>query len=272
MCLTAADNTSLPQKIRALEYRLSTQLQKYNAAVAENKSMRERIDALRKERVVFDVIYRQLEYDILSKREELIASMSRADKAQGARDELRAQLEQTQADFDKIKEHYSQEWNEVVEKSLMLQNQGTDEHTRHSGTQASTHREDRTGPTHAEKLRSTVARAAWGIARDTGYIHVGLQKVQQYEEALATIKEAIGQNITLNEIVERFQQTESQNFSLYNYVSELNTESEQLGEEIRDLEGKIDRHRNYGIGNASQNDFAQRRQQLEDIMSEVDRT
>ncbi len=48
----------MPQKIRALEYRLSTQLQKYNAAVAENKSMRERIDALRKERVVFDVIYR----------------------------------------------------------------------------------------------------------------------------------------------------------------------------------------------------------------------
>jgi hypothetical protein len=96
--------------------------------------------------------------------------------------------------------------------------------------------------------------------------------VQQYEEALATIKEAIGQNISLNEIVERFAQTESQNFSLYNYVSELNTESEQLVEEIRDLEGKIERHRNYGIGNASQNDFAQRRQQLEEIMSEVDRT
>lgn len=70
-----ADNTSLPQKIRALEYRLSTQLQKFNQAVAENKAMRERIDALRKERVVFDVIYRQLELDIKIKREELIAMM-----------------------------------------------------------------------------------------------------------------------------------------------------------------------------------------------------
>jgi phage shock protein A len=73
----------------------------------------------------------------------------------------------------------------------MMQNQ-TGELTRQSGTQISTHREDRTGPTHAEKLRSQVARAAWSIARDTGFIHVGLQKVQQYEEALATIKEAIG--------------------------------------------------------------------------------
>jgi uncharacterized protein (DUF3084 family) len=92
---------------------------------------------------------------------------------------------------------------------------------------------------------------AWSIARDTGYIHVSLAKVQQYEEALATVKEAIGMSGTLHEVVEKFQQTEAQNYSLYNYVSELNTESEQLTEEIRDLETKIARHKNYGIGNAS---------------------
>jgi len=160
--------------VRALEYRLSTQLQKYNAAVAENKSMRERIDALRKERVVFDVIYRQLEYDILSKREELIGIMDKTAKAQAARDDMKAQLDQTQSDFEKIKEHYSLEWNEVVEKSLQSQNEASNIHQRRSGTTESTHREDRTGPSHAEKLRSVVARAAWGIARDTGYIHVGL--------------------------------------------------------------------------------------------------
>ena len=43
--------------------------------------MRERIDALRKERVVFDVIYRQLEIDILTRREELIAIMNKTEKA-----------------------------------------------------------------------------------------------------------------------------------------------------------------------------------------------
>ena len=58
-------------------------------------------------------------------------------------------------------------------------------------------------------------------------------------------------NASLQEVVERFQQTEAQNYSLYNYVSELNAESEQLTEEIQDLEDKIQRHKNYGIGNAS---------------------
>jgi chromosome segregation ATPase len=99
-----ADNTSLPQKIRALEYRLSTQLQKFNQAVAENKSMRERIDALRKERVVFDVIYRQLELDIKQRREELIAMMQKTEKAEKSRDETRGEVDKMRADSARLKE------------------------------------------------------------------------------------------------------------------------------------------------------------------------
>ena len=51
--------------------------------------MRERIDALRKERVVFDVIYRQLESDIKSRREELISMMAKTDKAEKSKDEAK---------------------------------------------------------------------------------------------------------------------------------------------------------------------------------------
>ena len=120
----------MPQKIKALEYRLSTQLQKFNQAVAENKSMRERIDSLRKERVVFDMIYRQLESDIKRKREELIAIMSRTDKAEKARDESRVELEKLKGEASKLRELFQNEWNDVVEKSLKEQmdaaNNGTE--------------------------------------------------------------------------------------------------------------------------------------------------
>ena len=71
-------------------------------------------------------------------------------------------------------------------------------------TKASGHQNDNEANTYANKLRSTVARAAWSVARDTGSIHVSMQKVQQYEEALATVKEAIGMNGALQEVVERF--------------------------------------------------------------------
>lgn len=214
--------------------------------------MRERIDALRKERVVFDVIYRQLELDIKQRREELISMMQKTEKAERARDEAKAEVEKMRADAARFKELFQQEWRDVVEKNLKEQNDvtltsvhppGTAETTmlRTAGTHGrnasarNPHEQSHGHSDYATKLRSIVARAAWSIARDTGYIHVSLQKVQQYEEALATVKEAIGMNASLQEVVERFQQTEAQNYSLYNYVSELNSESEQLTEEIQDF-------------------------------------
>ena len=36
---------------------------------------------------------------------------------------------------------------------------------------------DEAANNYANKLRSTVARAAWAVARDTGSIHVSMQKV-----------------------------------------------------------------------------------------------
>lgn len=203
--------------------------------------MRERIDSLRKERVVFDMIYRQLESDIKTKREELIAIMARTDRAEKSRDESRVELERMKGEASKLKELFSQEWTEVVDKSLKEQNETTmgeekektiekkdttvilggkkdrddlksalnkqkssserkDVKTAHGGND----KEGEGGSTYANKLRSITARAAWAVARDTGSIHVSMQKVQQYEEALATVKEAIGMNGTLQEVVERF--------------------------------------------------------------------
>ena len=202
-----ADSTSMPQKIKALEYRLSTQLQKFNQAVAENKSMRERIDQLRKERVVFDMIYRQLESDIKGKREELIAIMAKTDKAEKARDESRTELDKLKVESSKLKELFQNEWNEVVEKSLKEQNETIfslgaekdkaaeaikvvsikeetasitksgkkDKNAKNSSerkgdvtNKALGHHVDPEANTYANKLRSTTARAAWAVARDTG--------------------------------------------------------------------------------------------------------
>jgi hypothetical protein len=37
---------------------------------------------------------------------------------------------------------------------------------------------EESGNNYSNKLRSTVARAAWAVARDTGSIHVSMQRVQ----------------------------------------------------------------------------------------------
>ena len=46
-------------------------LQKFNDSVASNKTLRDNIDGLRRERVVFDSIYRKLETEFESKKKEM---------------------------------------------------------------------------------------------------------------------------------------------------------------------------------------------------------
>ena len=58
----ARENQAMIQKqVRILENRLDKALVKFNEALAHNKSLRDQIDDLRRERVVFDSIYKKLD-------------------------------------------------------------------------------------------------------------------------------------------------------------------------------------------------------------------
>ena len=49
---------------------------KLNEAIAKNKNLRLKIDQMRKERVVFDKIYRDLEYDFKQAKLNFIESLN----------------------------------------------------------------------------------------------------------------------------------------------------------------------------------------------------
>merc|ERR1740138_524299 len=68
----ARENQHMIQKqIRILENRLDKALVKFNEALAHNKNLRETIDNLRRERVVFDNIYRKLEKELHEKKKQM---------------------------------------------------------------------------------------------------------------------------------------------------------------------------------------------------------
>lgn len=59
---------AIQKQIRVLENRLDKSLQKFNEAVAQNKELRDKIDSLRRERLVFDNIYSKLEREFEHKK------------------------------------------------------------------------------------------------------------------------------------------------------------------------------------------------------------
>jgi len=78
----AQENHSQIQKqIRILENRLDKANQKFNEAISHNKKLREEIDALRRERVIFDNIYRKLEKELHERRKEMADIIEEANSA-----------------------------------------------------------------------------------------------------------------------------------------------------------------------------------------------
>merc|ERR1719287_313436 len=110
----ALENAKAVQKqIRVLENRLDKALQKFNEAIEANKALREQIDTLRRERVVFDDIYKKLENELHSKKKEMANIIEQANAAYEARDSAQAQMAALKQQADKEHAEFEKEWREL---------------------------------------------------------------------------------------------------------------------------------------------------------------
>merc|ERR1712070_244583 len=100
-------------QIRVLENRLDNGLQKFNEAVATNKQLRDQIDGLRRERVVFDNIYKKLENELQQKKKEMANIIEQANAAYEARDSAQAQMASLKQQADKEHAEFEKEWKEL---------------------------------------------------------------------------------------------------------------------------------------------------------------
>merc|ERR1719386_138801 len=107
-------NVEATQKqIRILENRLDKARQKFNEAIAAHRSLREQIDTLRRERVVFDDIYRKLENELQQKKKEMANIIEQANAAYEVRDSAQAQMAALKQQADKEHQEFEKEWKEL---------------------------------------------------------------------------------------------------------------------------------------------------------------
>ena len=86
-------NTAQIQKqIKILESRLDKANKKFDEAIAENKSTRQEIDSLRKEKVMFEEIYQNLEKQLQTQRKGMAEIIEVANTAYEERDKVQEKL------------------------------------------------------------------------------------------------------------------------------------------------------------------------------------
>jgi chromosome segregation ATPase len=262
------NNQSVQKKIRQLENRLDKALVKFNEALAHNKSLREKIDNLRRERVVFDGIYKRLEKELHEKKLKMAQIIEIANAAAQARDSAQNEMVQLKQQADKEQQHFEVEWAQLgrlIEKDRQMKDFMNQANERVPGEGFSDTNDD---PALEEesKLKKRVTKSAWGIATDKANIHLAMEKVQAYEEAFAKIQKAT--KITdIDELVATFIGAEDQNFQLFNYVNDVSAEIERLEENISKIRGEIDQYKGKGIEGDNQ-----RKKILGDLRTKLSKT
>jgi chromosome segregation ATPase len=257
-------NQLILKQVKVLENRLDKCLVKFNDTLAQNKELRTKIDDYRRERIVFDAIYKKLEKELHEKKREMTAIIEDSKSAFQARDKAQSEVVALQIHADKERTEFENEFKELG--TLIKEQQAVLEQLRLRQIEV----------TQEQKKTSTLALVAndtdnaspengWNNNKDKNQA-LSQEKLQGYEDMLRQIQDSTG-IYDVNEIVNRFLEAEEQNFSLFNYVNDVNSEIERLEHSIADMRNQIEKYRGQGMSTDTQ-----RKKALRDLEEKLTRT
>jgi len=106
--LEEMNSEDLARELKKLDQRLQKTYVKHNELIAKNKDLKEEIDALRKERKIYEDLYVQLDSELTSKtkyleelKKESINAMNEKEKVEKQLASLRAQAKREENDLEK---------------------------------------------------------------------------------------------------------------------------------------------------------------------------
>ena len=230
------DSRTIQKNIRMLENRLDKALVKYNEALGHNKKLRETIDNLRRERVVFDGIYRKLEGDLELCKNEMAQIIEEANQAYLQRDLAQAEMLRLKDAADKEQKQFEHEWRELTK--LIDQDEKMKDFLNNKDKEKMNDAVVTSVLEQEQQLRKRLSKGAWAIVKDKAHIHMAQEKVKSYEEAFDKIQQATKIS-DIDQLVNTFIDAEETNFKLFNRVNSLSNEIERLEETIQNLENEI---------------------------------
>ena len=258
----AQENNVLIQKqIQVLENRLNKSLLKFNEILAQNKVLRQKIDEYRRERVVFDGIYKKLERELHEKKKEMAKIIKDSKNAYLIRDKSQNEMLALKLHAEKEKSEFENEFKDLG--YLIKQQQINLEQTRLKQLEKSENQKIVLSQTNSIESKESMS-PFYGAGSNNNYNNtnnyniynksdapLSVEKIQSYEDALLLIQQTTN-TYDINDIVTRFLESEDINFSLFNYVNDINSEIERIEHNITEMRNKIEKYRGQGMSTDTQ--------------------
>eukprot|EP00742_Colponemidia_sp_Colp-10_P004158 GILJ01004437.1.p1 GENE.GILJ01004437.1~~GILJ01004437.1.p1 ORF type:complete len:581 (-),score=146.53 GILJ01004437.1:80-1822(-) len=235
----------LERQIRTLENRLNKAVVKFNEAIAHNKTLREEIDALRKERLLFDNVYKRLEKEVHERKRDMANIIEISNSAYEVRDQAHGELQALKQQNEREKANHKHEIADL--DRIIDQDRKTREFMKMKAETEDTNQEalDDETPKDGIDWKKKLTKSAWGLATKAVLLQSATSKFQTYEEIFRAIQERTGQK-DVAEMVRHFITVEQKNFSLFNLVNEQSNEIEKLESQISDLHRELKKFEGQG--------------------------
>jgi chromosome segregation ATPase len=245
-----AHNQKLEKEIMQLENKLDKALVKLNEANTNNKLLRETIENLRRERQIFDSIYKKLEQELRDKKKEMAGIIDIYNEAMARRADAQADMVDMKLRADEEQKRFENEWKRLSylvqqDRRSKLSTPGGPPNAGESALLSTTQIMSSASQETQEmelSLRQRIHTKNFDIESDRAAIALATTKVAKFEDTFTKIQTET-KITSIDELVTKFVTSEDQNFSLFNYVNDLNTEIEKLEEATADLRKEAEKYR-----------------------------
>jgi coiled-coil domain-containing protein 63/114 len=249
----------ISRQIRLFENRLDKALAKFNDSLSRNKNLRENIDSLRRERIVFDGVYKKLERELHERKQEMAAIIEDSKNAYQARDELATQLDGLKELSEREQLEFDREWEKfgkALEEEICMRE-----------TMGRLAPSDMPIPANPFFDRpSTVGSVPRSAAGGTKSSQRPDNVPTSFEESVERLKESTGHD-SLESMIQVFMDTEDKNFRLFSFVNGLSSEVERYELMIAQTKTEMEDFKGHGLSEDSQ-----KRRELDELSVKLERT
>jgi hypothetical protein len=209
--------------IDELENKLNKALVKYNQTLAVNKKTRSLIDTLRGERACFDNLSRKYKKAINEQKKKMTKVIEASTAAYETRVDAQNKISVLKEKTEKEYQVFIQEMNEINRQ--LEQDQKLKEFMNTKNQEKVVHGRKRKNGESQNDEEETIYQ-------------MYNKTLNNYESIFNTIRKETGIE-DINEFIKTFNDIEDENFSLFNYVSEISNKIDYNESEIKTLQEKI---------------------------------
>eukprot|EP00929_Paragymnodinium_shiwhaense_P061644 TRINITY_DN3080_c0_g2_i1.p1 TRINITY_DN3080_c0_g2~~TRINITY_DN3080_c0_g2_i1.p1 ORF type:complete len:639 (+),score=244.15 TRINITY_DN3080_c0_g2_i1:135-2051(+) len=240
------------QTKRQLERRLEKAISELNNGTCENERLREQIDQLRKERLILDTMFKQLERGIKEKgkviqrvrtsmREDKLSCDEAKQKSRALGKIMERERKSFQYTVEKLKGEVKKQ-NDVQKQAEKNARDADAKDAKEIGGKGKSKRKylvaDEEEAFSEQLMHRRILKLSFLNTIQRRHIKSHQKNIEVFEQAFATIKSSTGIH-EIEEIVKIFVGLEQRNFSLLTYVNTLNREIESIEIRNRDLQNQL---------------------------------